>query len=225
MTGVIVLQRYADHLARHLVGPYKRRCAIIDEVMDGLLCAVEDNVQQCPDPEEAARRVVEEWGSPGELARAYNDATLRIGANRVSLRAVCLLPLLAAAWTAALLGGAAGSWGYRSPVVMTGLCVVTFGGVLSLAGAVTGLRKGSGLRAAASQRDETPTSGTIAAILGMLCVLAALIVMLLNLVLSHPESLDWPMVSVPVALTIVSGAYFALCLKRFLSVIRGTGRW
>lgn len=225
MTDVIVLQRYTDHLARHLVGPYARRSAIIDEVMDGLLCAVEDNVGQCPDPKEAARRAVEEWGSPGDLARAYNDATLRIGANRVSLRAVCVLSLLAATWTAALLGGPAGPWGHRPPVVMTGLCVVTFGCALCLAGAVTGLRKGSGLRATASQRDETPTSGTTAAILGMLCVLAALIVMLLDRGLSHPESLDWPMVSVPAALTIVSGAYFTLYLKRFLSVIRGTGRW
>ncbi|MET8682524.1 hypothetical protein ABZW18_34495 [Streptomyces sp. NPDC004647] len=219
-----VLQRYTDRLAQHLVGPYSRRSAIIDEVMDGLQCAAECNLEGCPDAEEAAHRAVQEWGPPSEIARAYNDATLRISANRLSLRAVCVLPLLAVTWASALLGGPAGPWAYRHPpLLVTGLSVVAFGCVLSLSGAVSGLRSGSGIRAAAARRGETVTTGTLAALIGLLCVLAALVLLLLNRGLSHPESLDWAMVSIPATLTVLSGAYFALSLRRFLSVVRGAG--
>ncbi|MET8682530.1 hypothetical protein ABZW18_34535 [Streptomyces sp. NPDC004647] len=218
-----MLQRYADRLAQHLVGPHSRRSAIIDEVLDGLQCATEANLEGSPDAEKAAHRAVQEWGPVRDVARAYNDATLRISANRLSLRAVCVLPLLAATWAYALLGGPPGPWGYHPPLLLTGLSAVAFGCVLSLAGAISGLRNGSGIRAAGAPRDVTVMTGTLAALIGMLCVLAALVFLLLNRGLSHPESLDWPMVSIPATLTVVSGAYFALSLKRFLSVVRGVG--
>lgn len=217
-----VLQRYTDHVAEHLVGPYSRRAAIIDEVLDGLQCAAEGNLEECPDAEEAAHRAVREWGPPSEIARAYNDATLRISANRLSTRAVWVLPLLAVTWAYALLSGPAGPWVYRHPpLLVMGLSIVAFGCVLSLAGALSGLRKGSGIEAAAARRDQTVTTGTLAALIGLLCVLGALILLLLNRGLSHPESLDWPMVSIPTAMTLLAGAYFGLSLKRFVSVVRG----
>ncbi|WP_406384916.1 hypothetical protein [Streptomyces sp. NBC_01618] len=219
-----VLRHYTDHLAQHLVGPYSRRSAIIDEVMDGLQCAAEGNLEDCPDVEEAAHRAVLEWGPPSEIARAYNDATLRISANRLSVRAVCALPLLAVTWACALLGGPAGPWAYRHPpLLVMGLAIVAFGCVLSLAGALSGLRKGSGLAAAAARRDNTVTTGTLAALIGLLFVLGALVLLLLNRGLSHPESLDWPLVSVPAVLTLLAGAYFGLALKRFVSALRGAG--
>jgi hypothetical protein len=219
-----VLQSYTDHLAKHLVGPYSRRTAIIDEVMDGLQCAAEGNLEDCPDLEEAAHRAVREWGPPSEVARAYNDATLRLSANRLSIRAMCVLPLLAATWAYALLGGPAGPWPVKHPpTLLVGLSVVMFGCVFCVAGAVSGLRKGSGFQAAAERRDGGVTTGTLSALIGLLCALTALVVLLLNRGLSHPESLDWPMVSVPATLTLLAGAYFALSLKRFLFVMRRAG--
>ncbi|NEA55099.1 hypothetical protein G3I60_13325 [Streptomyces sp. SID13666] len=224
MTETAVLQRYTDHVAEHLVGPYSRRSAIIDEVLDGLECATEGNLEVCPDVEEAAHRAVQEWGSPTEVARAYNDATLRFSANRLSLHAVCTLPLLAATWASAMLGGPAGPWAYRHPpLLVTGLSIVAFGCVLSLAGALSGLRKGIGFEAAAARRDQMVTTGTLAALIGLLSVLGALILLLLNRGLTHPESLDWPMVSIPTALTLLAGGYFGLALKRFVSAMRGAG--
>ncbi|MGP3947910.1 hypothetical protein [Streptomyces sp. 7N604] len=223
MTEAAVLQRYTDHLAQHLVGPHSRRSAIIDEVMDGLQCAAENNLEGCADAEVAAHRAVQEWGPVGEVARAYNDATLRISASRLSQRALCVLPLLAVTWAYALLSGPAGPWGYHPPLLLTGLSAVAFGCVLCLSGAISGLHKGSGIRAAGPPRDVTVTTGTLAALIGMLCVLAALVFLLLNRGLNHPDSLDWPMVSIPATLTVLSGAYFSLALKRFLSVVRGVG--
>ncbi|MEU1463086.1 hypothetical protein ABZ467_20815 [Streptomyces sp. NPDC005727] len=219
-----VLERYTDHLARHLVGPDSRRSAIIDEVLDGLQCAAECNLDDCTDVDEAANRAVLEWGPPSEVARAYNDATLRISANRLSLHAICALPLLAATWASALLGGPAGPWPYHPPLLLMGLSVVAFSCVLSLAGAFSGLRKGTGIAAAAARRDQMVTTGTLAALIGMLGVLAALVLLLLNRGLSHPESLDWPMVAVPATLTLLAGAYFGTALKRFLGVLRGADR-
>ncbi|MFI2437072.1 hypothetical protein [Streptomyces sp. NPDC018693] len=219
-----VLEGYTDRLAKHLVGDDSRRAAILDEVMDGLQCAVEGNMEDCSDAEEAARRAVRDWGPPGEVARAYNDATLRLSAQRLSLRAVCVLPLLAATWACALLGGPAGPWAVRHPpLLVTGLSLVAFGCVLCLAGAFSGLRKGTGIQAAVGRRDGTVTTGTLAALSGLLCTLGALVLLLLNRGLSHPESLDWPMVSVPATLTVLSALYFGLHFKRFVSVVRGVG--
>lgn len=224
MTEAAVLRRYTARVAEHLVGPSARRSEILDEVLDGLECATESNMELCSDAEEAARRAVREWGPPAEVARAYNDATLRISANRLSVHAVCALPLLAAAWASAMLGGPAGPWPYRHPpLLLVGLSVVAFGCVLSLSGAVSGLRKGRGIEAADARRDRGVTTGTLAALIGLLCVLGALILLMLNRGLSHPESMDWPMVSVAAALTVLAGAYFGLALKRFLSVVRGAG--
>ncbi|MEU7576856.1 hypothetical protein AB0B50_04540 [Streptomyces sp. NPDC041068] len=217
-----VLQRYTDHLAEHLVGTGSRRTAILDEVMDGLQCAAEDNLEECPDPESAAHRAVQEWGPPSEVARAYNEATLRLSANRLSFRAVCMLPLLAATWAYALLGGPPGPWAVQHPpTLLVGLSLVMFGCVLCLAGAVSGLRKGSGFAAAAERCARGVTTGTLGALIGLLCALGALVVLLLNRGLSHPESLDWELVSVPATLTVIAGAYFGCSLRRFLAVMRG----
>ncbi|MFG3259902.1 permease prefix domain 1-containing protein [Streptomyces sp. NPDC048172] len=220
MTQAAVLRRYEKSLAARLVGPRARRREIVDEVLDGLRCATECHLDDTSDPEEAARRAVQEWGEPALLAREFNDATLRLSAGRLAWRALCALPLLAFTWAYALLSGPPGPWGYRPPVVMGGLGVIAFGIVLCLAGAVSGLRGGRGLRAAASRRGETLASGTLAALGGVLCVVAALTVMLFHRGVGHPESLNWALVSVPATLTAGSAAYFGLSLKRFAAVAR-----
>ena len=214
------LQRYAESLSARLVGPPARRREIVDEVLDGLRCATEHHLDATSDPEEAAHRAVREWGEPGELAREFNDATLRLSAGRLASRALCALPLLAATWAYALLSGPAGPWGYRPPVVMAGLGVIAFGVVLGLAGAVSGLRGGRGLRAASSLRGDTLATGTFAALAGVLCVVGALAAMLTNRGLTHPESLDWALVSVPATLTAACAVYFGLSLRRFAAVVR-----
>lgn len=220
MTEAAVLQHYSDRLAQHLVGPHSRRSAILDEVMDGLRCATKDNLAVCPDVEAAARRAVQEWGSPREVARAYNDATLRLSANRLSLLAVYVLPLLAFSWAYALLSGPKGPWVHHPPTLIMGLSVATIGVVLCLGGAFSGLWRGSGIRAAVGPRDDTVTLGTLAAIVGMLCVVGALVVLLLNRGITHPESLDWPLISIPATLSTLAGVYFFLSLKRFVAIIR-----
>jgi hypothetical protein len=214
------LRSYTDHLARHLVGPYSRRTEILDEVMDGLQCAAEDNLEACPDLEEAARLAVQEWGAPGEVARAYNDATLRLSANRLSLRAVCALPLLAVTWAFAVVGSPAAPWPSHPPVLVFGVSIAALGGALCLLGAVIGLRQGSGIRAAVAPGTDTPTTATLAAITGLILVLSAPVILLLNRGIAHPESLNWHLVLVPATLTLVAAAYFVGSLKRFLFVAR-----
>jgi len=139
----VTLRRYTDHLSRHLVGSYSRRSEILDEVMDGLQCAAEGNLDECPDREEAARLAVLEWGAPGEVARAYNDATLRLSAHRLSLQAVCVLPLLGVSWAFALLASPDAPWAQHPPMLVFGLSLGALGGALCLLGAVIGLRRGA----------------------------------------------------------------------------------
>ncbi|MGI5519948.1 hypothetical protein ACQEUX_03230 [Micromonospora sp. CA-259024] len=218
------LQRYTDHLARHLVGPTSRRTEILDEVMDGLQCAAEDNLDTYPDQEEAARLAVLAWGAPGEVARAYNDATLRLSANRLSLQTVCVLPVLVVSWAFALLASPDAPWPQHPPLLLFGLSVAGLGGTLCLLGAVTGLRRGTGMRAMLSPDPDAAAAAALAALTGLICVLSAPVILLLNRGITHPESLNWHLVPFPAALTLVVGAYFVTSLRRFLFVVREVAR-
>ncbi|NUS14648.1 MAG: hypothetical protein HOY69_25145, partial [Streptomyces sp.] len=73
---------------------------------------------------------------------------------------------------------------------------------------------------AGGRQPAAVVSGTCAALVGVLCVLVALIVLLLNRGLTHPASLDWGAVSAPATLTVLAAAYFAVGLRRFLAVAR-----
>lgn len=220
MSTPAALESYTDHLARRLIGPPARRSAILDEVLDGLLCAAEEHGRSCPDPEEAAHRAVAEWGPPDEIAAAYNDATMRLSAGRFSTLALGVLPLLAISYAVALLGGPGGPWPQHPPILLAGIGLIGFGCVLCLAGGLAALRGGAGLPAAGSRPAPAVTSGTCAALVGVLCVLVALIVLLVNRGLTHPASLDWGAVAVPATLTVLAVAYFSLALRRFLAVAR-----
>ena len=214
------LRQYTGRLARHLVGPRARRAEILDEVLDGLQCAVEDNLATCADPEEATRQAVRDWGTPGEVARAYNDATLRLGANRLSLRAACALPSLAVTWAIALLGSPAAPWPHHPPILVFGLSVAALGGHLCLLGAAIGLRRGRGLRAATAPHTDGTTTATLAAVTGLVVALCAPLILLLHRALPYPESLNWRLVPIPAVLTLLTGAYFVASVRRLLLVAR-----
>lgn len=216
------LRHYADRLARHLVGPYSRRSEILDEVLDGLQCAAEGKLEACPDLEEAARRAIQEWGEPREVAREYNNATLRLSANRLALRAVCTLPLLAAAWAFAVLAGPAAPWPHHPPMLVFGVSIAALGGALCAAGGLIALMRGTGIRAAVAPNFDAAATSTIAAITGLILVLSAPVILLLNRGITHPESLNWYLVSLPSVLTLLAAAYFGASLKRFLFVVRST---
>lgn len=210
------LRRYADHLGRQLIGPGWRRSEIVDEVMDGLLCAAEDHLVTCSDRAEAARRAVEEWGAPGEIARAYNDATLRLIAKRLSWQTMCVLPLIGVSWGLVLLAGPAAPWPHHPPILVFAVSVAWLGAALGLFGALVGLRRGRGIQAAVTRRTDAATTGALAALTGLIFVLSAVVVLLLNRGVTHPESLNWRLVPFPTALTLLVGAYFGTSLRRFV---------
>jgi len=213
----VELRRYTEHLALHLVGPYARRSEILDEVMDGLQCAAADQLQAYPDLEEAARRAVLEWGAPGEVARAYNDATLRLSANKLSLRAVYALPLLVASWAFVLLASPAPPWPEHPSMLVFGVSVAALGGVLCLLGAMISLRNGSGIKAAVASSTELTTTATTAAVTGLILVLSAPAILLFNRGVTYPDSLNWLLVPLPAVLTLLTGGYFLTSLRRFLA--------
>jgi hypothetical protein len=216
MTETASLRRYADHLGRQLIGPWWRRSEIVDEVLDGLLCAAEDHLVTCSDRVEAARRAVEEWGAPGEVARAYNDATLRLIAKRLSWQTMCVLPLVAVSWGSVLLGSPAAPWTHHPPILVFAVSVAWLGGMLCLLGALIGLRRGRGIQAAVTRRSDAATTGALAALTGVIVVLCAVVVMLLNRGVTHPESLNWWLVPFPAAVTLLAGVYFGTSLRRFV---------
>jgi hypothetical protein len=216
MTETGALRRYADQLGRQLIGPGWRRSEIVDEVMDGLLCAADDHLAACSDRVEAARRAVEEWGAPGAVARAYNDATLRLIAKRLSWQTLCVLPLIGVSWGALLLAGPAAPWPHHPPILVFAVSVAWLGGVLCLLGGLIGLRRGRGIEAAVTHRTDAATTGALAALTGLIVVLSAVVVLLLNRGVTHPESLNWWLVPFPSAVTLLAGGYFGTSLRRFV---------
>ena len=216
MTETVTLRRYADHLGRQLIGPWWRRAEIVDEVLDGLLCAAEDHLVTCSDSAEAARRAVEEWGTPGEVARAYNDATVRLVAKRLSWQTMLVLPLVAVSWGSVLAGSPAAPWTHHPPVLVLAVFVAWLGGMLCMFGALIGLRRGRGLQAAVTRRSDAATTGALAALTGLIVVLVAVVVMLLNRGVTHPESLNWWLVPFPAAVTLLAGGYFGTLLRHFV---------
>jgi hypothetical protein len=217
------LYRYTDQLDGRLVGSRARRTEILDEVLDGLHCAAEDNLSRCRDGGEAARRAVREWGAPGEVARAYNEVTVRLSAHRLSLHALYVLPLLAASWAAALLASPDAPWAHHPRPLVFGVAVGVLGGLVCLAGASAVLRRAPGVRAAARVGIGGVATGALAAITGLMLVLCALAVLLLNRGVRDPDSLNWHLVPFPGVLTVLVAVYFAASLKRFLLAVRVAG--
>ncbi|MFF7246260.1 hypothetical protein ACFZBU_20385 [Embleya sp. NPDC008237] len=208
-----VIVEYLDALAAALIGPRRRRRAILDEALDGLLECSDAHAADGADPGEAARRAVAEWGAAAVVARAYNEAVHRRGIRRLGATALGALPVLAAVWCLAMLAGPAGPWEQRPPAVNIGLILLGFGCVFATAAALSGLRASSGIRAVAPGAVP-PTRETAAAVSGVLLVLATLPAMVVNRGLVAPHSLAWPLIAPAVTVNVGLALYLGTAWRR-----------
>lgn len=116
MTPEPRIEQYARALGAHLVGPRRARSAVVAEIRDGLLEAVDARVQDGMPRVRAVDVAMEELGDPGTLAAAFDAELAGVQSRRVAARLLCSGPLIGSLWaTALVLGGTvrdlqAGAW-------------------------------------------------------------------------------------------------------------------
>jgi hypothetical protein len=105
-----VLRDYLDHLSTGLPVGRRRRRLIVDEIADGLACAVQARMDSDGiAPAEAASAAVAELGDPLELASAFATQLVPLTAHRVGLALIATGPVVGLVWASAY-GVGESSW-------------------------------------------------------------------------------------------------------------------
>jgi hypothetical protein len=111
--------RYRSRLAAGLIGSRRTRTAILAEVTDGLIEAVETYRAGGMQPAAAARATVAEFGDPTWLAGLFAVEQAGVTARRIGLGLVATGPLVGAAWLAAYAVRTGSAWPDQIGVVLS----------------------------------------------------------------------------------------------------------
>jgi hypothetical protein len=100
-SAAAVVGDYLTRLAAGLAGSHRARAAILAELTDGLIEAVDAHVRGGMDCGSAARAAVAEFGDPRELARLMVTEQAGATAHRVGLGLVLTGPVVGGVWLVA----------------------------------------------------------------------------------------------------------------------------
>ena len=109
-TAAAVVGDYLTELAAGLAGSRRARAAILAELTDGLIQAVDGYVSGGMDPGPAARAAVAEFGDPGDLARLLVAEQAGGAAHRVGLGLVLTGPVVGGVWLLAWMSRGGLGW-------------------------------------------------------------------------------------------------------------------
>jgi hypothetical protein len=101
---------YLRRLTGGLVGPGRRRHAIVAEIADGLAEAADRWHARGLDRRAAARAAVAEFGDPLDLARMFNAEQAGVAAHRTGLGLALTGPLVGTVWLGASAAGTGLGW-------------------------------------------------------------------------------------------------------------------
>jgi hypothetical protein len=88
-------------VAAQLPGPSGHRAAILDELNDGLLVAIESHERAGRAHAQAVNRALEEFGSPGSVAASFRSELMIARGRRTALAVHTATPIVTALWIAA----------------------------------------------------------------------------------------------------------------------------
>jgi len=197
----------ADYLAvvtAQLTGPTSARAAIIDELRDGLLAALEVHQARRGSPQEAMRAASEEFGDPQAVAAAFAPELGAVQARRVALGLLVTGPLVGLTWITAVAVNALPPWqqqltGPWLALPLVGLALALACPALGLTVAATG-RLGRRLGGRVGGRASFPLSA--AAVAGLAAVVADLT--LLTIIAAHALTAPGSSMWVPVVLAVAA---------------------
>jgi hypothetical protein len=193
----------ADYLAvvtAQLTGPASARAAIIDELRDGLLAALELHQARRGSPQDATAAAIAEFGDPHAVAAAFAPELGAVQARRVALGLLVTGPLVGLTWITAVAVNALPPWqqqltGPWLALPLVGLALAVACPALGLTVAATG-RLGRRL----GRRATFPP--TAAATAGLAAVVADLT--LLAIIAGHALTAPGSSVSAPVILAVAA---------------------
>lgn len=96
-----IIDGYLAAVATHLGGPARARKAILAELHDGLLEAIDAHLARGSTPAKAAVAAIDEFGDPRTVARAFAPELAANHARRVALTLAPTGPLVGLLWLAA----------------------------------------------------------------------------------------------------------------------------
>ncbi len=194
---------YLADVADRLNGPERERAAIVAELQDGLLEAVDAHLARGLPPSAAADAAVTEFGDPPTVAAAFTPELAAVQARRVALTLIRTGPLVGLLWVGALVGSPASPWRHGAAAAgpalpLLGLAVGASVVAAVLAVVATG-RLGRWLPIPPRfAPTAAAVAGTICTVLD-LSIVAAVAVWLL----SGPRSLPWAPVAAAAAASLV----------------------
>lgn len=97
------LDSYLNALDEGLAGPSKARAAIIEEIKDGLLEAIDTQLDQGASPACASATAIKEFGDPGVVASSFGPELAAQQARRIALAILRTGPLVGLIWGLAIL--------------------------------------------------------------------------------------------------------------------------
>lgn len=138
-----VVDAYLEEVAGRLTGPLPARAAILTELHDGLLEAVDAHRSRGLPVAAAAGQAVAEFGDPRIVAGALGPELAALQSRRIALTLVRTGPLVGALWLTALTVSAAPPWqhevtGFWLAATMLGLAIAVAGCAALLTVAATG---------------------------------------------------------------------------------------
>ena len=98
MSGTELVDAHVHALGRRLRGPGRARRDLLDEVRAGLLDAVDARREAGADPQAAQREALAEFGTPGELAPAYQATLVAAQGRRTAMLLALAFPGLVVGW-------------------------------------------------------------------------------------------------------------------------------
>jgi hypothetical protein len=161
---------------------------------DGLSCAVEE----AGDADEA-RRVLRDWGSPGELAGEFNalDSTVRAGC--LARRILVATPLIALGWAAVVLLSPVDPWSREPAFIWVCVRLLGLSKAVALVAATTIL---VGTRRSGLRRPPSPRA-VLAAGLGTLAAECVGFAMLVYRASAAPGAVSWALAATPLTVSVI----------------------
>jgi hypothetical protein len=192
-TGRLVEDFMVD-FGRQLRGRGSWRRRIEAEMRDGLSCAVEE----AGDADEA-RRVLRDWGSPGELAGEFNalDSTVRAGC--LARRILVATPLIALGWAAVVLLSPVDPWSREPAFIWVCVRLLGLSKAVALVAATTIL---VGTRRSGLRRPPSPRA-VLAAGLGTLAAECVGFAMLVYRASAAPGAVSWALAATPLTVSVI----------------------
>jgi hypothetical protein len=213
-----LVEDYLADVSARLQGPGRERAAIVAELQDGLLEAVDAHVARGLTPPAAAGAAVMEFGDPPTVAAAFTPELAAVQARRIALALVRTGPLVGLLWVAAVATSPAPPWRHGLSGVWPALPLLGLAVSAAVVAAVLAVAATGRLSRWLPIRPRLAT--TAAAVAGLVCTAldASVLALAASWLVRTPGSLAWAPVTAAIVASLVRLTLAERAARRCLAV-------